>query len=302
MLVVHRGSPRKRIGQWFAAAVLAVGLAGPVRGDEEIRVLETRMLSDKENPAASHAFRLSLYVFQGGRWSQEEVVSAVLASGALLAQCGVSLYSAQLHVVQAPRRFHVYATPASRELLRRMPVREPAIFFVDDTLNDPPFDAEAIGRANAATRPELADTVWVAHGARDLPQALAHELVHLLSDSGAHSDAPENLMRAETSPHNTRLTPAQCDRMRSRGAENGLLAADAPNEGIVVSVDKSAKEIVIRHGRLNGFDMPPMTMAFEVADSALLDKAKAGDRILFRAEILNGRFTVTGIRPAPRAR
>jgi len=282
-------------------AIVLACLAAPAHAQEEIRVVETRVLSGAESPNASHRLRLSLYAFHGGRWSQEEIAAAVMASGPLLAQCGVAVSGAELRVVQAPRRFHVYATPAARELLRRMPVRKPAIFFVDDTLNDPPFDAEAIGRANAASRPELADTVWVAHGARDLPQALAHELVHLLSDSGAHSDAAENLMRAETSPRNTRLTRAQCEAMRLRGAENGLLSTDAPNEGVVVSVDKSAREIVIRHGRLNGFDMPPMTMAFEVADAALLDRAKAGDHVWFRAEILNGRFTVTEIRRADRS-
>ena len=68
----------------------------------------------------------------------------------------------------------------------------------------------------AETRPELADTVWIAHGARDLPLALAHELVHLLSDSGEHSSAPGNLMLPETSPANVRLSGAQCERRNER--------------------------------------------------------------------------------------
>ena len=278
-----------------------VGLAALVQAQEEIRLVETRALQGKEDPAASHALRLSLYLFQGGRWSQDEVADAVTESGRLLAQCGVTLAGAQLHTVQAPRRFHVYMTAASRELLRRLPVRKPAVFFVDDTLNDPPFDAEAIGRANASTRPELADTVWVAHGTRDLPQALAHELVHLLSDSGEHSEAAENLMRADTSPRDVQLTAAQCERMRSQGAANGLLVVVALDEGVVVSVDRATKEIVIRHGRLSGLDMPPMTMAFEVADTALLDMAKPGDRVRFRVEVLNGRFTLTEIRRSGRS-
>jgi hypothetical protein len=204
-------------------------LAAPAHAQEEIRVVETQVLPGAENPNASHRLRLSLYAFDGGRWLREEIAAAVMASGGLLAQCGVGLSRVELSVVQAPRSFQVYATPVSRELLRRLPVRKPAIFFVDDTLNDPPFDAEAIGRANASTRPELADTVWVALGARDLPQVLAHELVHLLSDSGVHSDAAENLMRAETSPRNTRLTRAQCERMRSHGTANGLLTVAALN-------------------------------------------------------------------------
>lgn len=63
----------------------------------------------------------------------------------------------------------------------------------------------------------------LAAGARDLPQALTHELVHVLTDSGDHSEEPRNLMRAETSPRNTRLTAAQCERLRSRGEAAGLL-------------------------------------------------------------------------------
>jgi hypothetical protein len=198
-------------------------LTAPAHAQEEIRVVETRSLPGAGDPGASHRLRLSLYAFHGGRWLHEEIAAAVTASGRLLGQCGVGLSRVDLSVVQAPRRFRVYATPTSRELLRRLPVRKPAIFFVDDTLNDPPFDAEAIGRANASTRPELADTVWVAHGTRDLPQALAHELVHLLSDSGEHSDATENLMRADTSPRDVQLTAGQCERLRSHGTANGLL-------------------------------------------------------------------------------
>ncbi len=172
---------------------------------------------------ASHKLRLSVHVFRGGRWSADEVADAVRRAAELLRQCGIVVVRAELRVVQAPPRYHRYFTPLSRELLARLPARRPALFFVDDTLNDPAFDAEAVGRANAAGRPELADTVWVAHGARDLPQALAHELVHLLSDSGAHSEAPGNLMRAETSPHSSQLLPAQCARLRAKGEANGLL-------------------------------------------------------------------------------
>ena len=72
-------------------------------------------------------------------------------------------------------------------------------------------------------------------------------------------------------------------------------SAFAPNEGIVRKVDKPAGEIVIRHGPLTEMDMPPMTMAFEVNNPELLDKVKAGDRVSFRVELLNGRFTVTRI-------
>ncbi|MGH8668064.1 MAG: hypothetical protein ACREUN_02340 [Burkholderiales bacterium] len=210
---------------WILIMLLPFGAAA--LGDEEIRIVETRQLpAGKPVADAALRLRLALHVFRGGRWSQEEVAALVREAAGPLRQCGVALARAELRVVQAPRRFHVYFTPVSRELLARLPVPRPAVFFVDDTRNDPPFDAEAIGRGNAATRPELADTVWVAYGARDLAQVLAHELVHLLSDSGTHSDAPGNLMRPETAPGDTRLTPAQCARLRERGQANGLLGVN----------------------------------------------------------------------------
>jgi hypothetical protein len=164
-------------------------------------------------------------VFRGGNWTADQVARAIPDAVALLGQCRVVLAPAEIHVIDAPRRYHDYETGVSRELVRALAVKRPAVFFVEDTKNVPAFDAEAIGIFNARTRPELANTVWIAHGARDLVHVIAHELVHVLADSGAHSVEPGNLMRDETAPGNNRLTTAQCDLIRSRGAANGLLHA-----------------------------------------------------------------------------
>jgi len=218
---------RRLTGPVFCCAALLPAAGMAAQAAEPARVVETRALSGQQLPAApgaTHELRLSLYAFQGGRWTSSEMLPAALDAARLLAQCGVALAGAELRLLKAPRRFHFYSTAVSRELLQDLQVSKPAIFFVDDTLNQPAYDAEAIGLANAETRPELANTVWVAHGARDLPFALAHELAHVLSDSGEHSDEPGNLMRVETAPDNTRLSDAQCRRLRERGAANGLLA------------------------------------------------------------------------------
>jgi hypothetical protein len=174
-------------------------------------------------PDATHELRLSAYAFHGTRWEAATIEQALVASARLLAPCAVALVRAELRLIDAPRRFHYYYTPDSRRLMRAIDAPRPALFFVEDTKNDPAFDAEAIGVANAKTRPELANTVWIAYGARDLPLAIAHELVHLLSDSGEHSDEPGNLMRTRTAPGSDQLTPAQCERLRLRGEANGLL-------------------------------------------------------------------------------
>jgi len=107
--------------------------------------------------------------------------------------------------------------------VRRMRPAKPAAFFVRDTRHRPAYDAEAFGTGNTRNRPELAGTVWITLDTRDLPIALAHELAHVLMDSGEHSDEPGNLMRDDTAPANTALTAAQCERMRSRGGANGWL-------------------------------------------------------------------------------
>lgn len=192
----------------------------------DVSTIETRAIALHEAgvpPGATGGLRLSLFVFQGTRWSQDEIEPAVVRSARLLGQCGVALEHAALHVLETPQRFHVYSTPVARELLRKLSVTKPAVFFVQDTANSPAYEAEAIGRGNASSRPELADTVWIAYGARDLAQVLAHELVHVVSDSGEHSDEPDNLMAADTSAASTRLSPVQCERLRSRGSANGLL-------------------------------------------------------------------------------
>ena len=204
---------------WWLAALVA---ACPCAAAQEVRAIATESIPLVAPRGAQHDLRLSVHVFAASRWSISEIRAAVVESANLLAQCGVAS-AALLHELQAPRRFHFYSTGVSRELLRGLPSTKPAVFFVEDNLNRPAFDAEAIGRANAATRPELSDTIWIAHGARDLAITLAHELVHVLSDSGTHSDAPDNLMRAETAPGNIVLSQAQCSSLRARGEANGLL-------------------------------------------------------------------------------
>ena len=135
----------------------------------------------------------------------------------------MAVEKAELVRIGAPARFLDFHTPTARELARALPLGKPTVYFVAGTLQRPAFDAEAIGRGNSSTRPELRDTVWVTQGARDLGIVLAHELAHVLMDSGEHVSEPGNLMSDETAPGNTRLSEAQCARLRETGAANGLL-------------------------------------------------------------------------------
>jgi Cu/Ag efflux protein CusF len=70
-------------------------------------------------------------------------------------------------------------------------------------------------------------------------------------------------------------------------------------DGHVTKVDESAGKITIRHGPLKKFDMEDgMTMVFRAGDPAMLKAVKAGDRVKFVPERINGQFTVTKIEKA----
>lgn len=66
-------------------------------------------------------------------------------------------------------------------------------------------------------------------------------------------------------------------------------------KGEVVKVDKAAGKVTLKHGPIKKLDMDSMTMVFRVADPSMLDKVKAGDKIEFEADRVDGAITVTKI-------
>jgi Cu(I)/Ag(I) efflux system protein CusF len=67
-------------------------------------------------------------------------------------------------------------------------------------------------------------------------------------------------------------------------------------DGQVTKVDASAGKITIKHGPIKKFDMDEgMTMVFRAQDPAMLKAVKAGDKIKFEADKVNGQFTVMKI-------
>ena len=204
--------------------LLLASLPALAQNQEPVSVLERREIV-LEFPAGSPGpeLRLTLAYLEGSGWAPEPIIAAATVSARILGQCGVALKGVELLRIAAPIRFHDFLTPVSRELAATLQLGKPTVYFIAGTRQNPAFDAEAIGRGNSRTRPELRDTVWVTRGTRDLGIALAHELAHVLMDSGEHSEESGNLMREDTSPENTRLSAAQCTRLRETGTANGLL-------------------------------------------------------------------------------
>lgn len=218
-----------KLQPWFLA--LALGLAGGAAGQDAPPPLTLagtwtldRALATARPVRSTHRLQLALVTLRETRWQPEAILAATLAAAGILAQCGIRLERAELQqFAGGPPAYRDLWTPASRQFARRLILARPAIFFVEGTRHRPAFDAEAFGPANTATRPELVNTIWITADARDVPVVIAHELAHVLSGSGEHSDEAGNLMGEETSPATTGLTAVQCERMLGHGERTGLL-------------------------------------------------------------------------------
>ena len=67
-------------------------------------------------------------------------------------------------------------------------------------------------------------------------------------------------------------------------------------DGQVTKIDESAGKITIKHGPIKKFDMDEgMTMVFRAQDPAMLKAVKAGDKVKFETDRVNGQFTVMKI-------
>ena len=69
-------------------------------------------------------------------------------------------------------------------------------------------------------------------------------------------------------------------------------------EAEVRKVDLENKKISLKHGEIKNLDMPGMSMVFQVKNAAMLENIKAGDKVMFTADKVDGAFTVLSIEKA----
>lgn len=193
-----------------------------------VEALELPRESGARPGPSTHRLDLAIARFQSGGWPVAAVRRHARQMAHILVQCGIVVDTVDLYTLDAADSYQYFRDSAAAELVRRTGLPRPTTYLVRDTLQEIAFEAEAVGRANSASRPELRDTVWIIEGARDPGIIFAHELVHLLVDNGEHSDLPGNLMREETAPGNTTLTAAQCRDIIAGGTARGLLSAANP--------------------------------------------------------------------------
>jgi len=129
------------------------------------------------------------------------------------------------------------------------------------------------------TSAALAQTTVLAHGPEAKP-------AQATPAKPATQTTQAQTTQAQTTP--AQATPAT----QAHQAMSEMVA------GEVRKVDKDTRKITLRHGEIKQLDMPAMTMVFQVKDPAMLEKIKAGDKVMFKAEGKGGALTVTEIEPA----
>ena len=86
------------------------------------------------------------------------------------------------------------------------------------------------------------------------------------------------------------------DHSEKNHVEKSLLCADDDScdmtHGIVVSLNKDRKKIVLNHGEIKSINMSPMTMPFSVENVSLMQNLVKGDHVLFYVENVDGELII----------
>lgn len=84
----------------------------------------------------------------------------------------------------------------------------------------------------------------------------------------------------------------------TQAAPGEAAAADDLSEGEITRWDPRTLKLSLRHGEIKNLGMPPMSMVFRVPDAAVVGSLQPGDKVRFRAEQVNGAYTVTRVQAA----
>jgi hypothetical protein len=157
------------------------------------------------------------------RWTRQKVELALQETFDTLGQCGIGAGEISVRRVDSADYLRDLSTGGARTLLGAAKTDNATIVFARDTRMQAQFTGEAFGIANTRMRPWLTNSVWLMLDVDDPGIALAHELYHVLANSGDHVEGGANLMQGRTRPDSTKLTSPQCRLALETGAENRLL-------------------------------------------------------------------------------
>ena len=203
---------------WVAGGYIADPLAG---GAVTRRWLPTPLLAGRDG---GDRLRLPLEVLVlDERWSEPRIAGLLRTAYDILAQCGIGGDGLSLYAVDAPDYLRDLSTGSAKTLLEAAGGDALTVVLARDTRMLAAFTGEAFGLGNTSMRPWLTNSVWLMLDVDDPGIALAHEIYHVLANSGDHVEGVANLMQARTRPDSTELTSEQCRLARDNGIGNGLL-------------------------------------------------------------------------------
>lgn len=227
---------RRRFANGAAPGQVSSGfMADPLTLDatSDIKITERSVMTPQEAPDAETRratlpkVTVPLDVLRlSSQWTLERIRQSLEFAARTLGQCGIEFAPITVTSATVPEHLQDLATGTSytvmQALRRSGPMRRLTVVFARDTRMAVPFDAEAFGRANSRSRAWLQDSVWLTSVIGDEGIALAHELFHVLANSGEHVADAGNLMQARTSGENTALSESQCHRARQNAQAHSL--------------------------------------------------------------------------------
>lgn len=157
------------------------------------------------------------------RWTTSRIETVLDSAREPLRQCGVTVTNVNARRFVGPDYLRDLSTGTAKTIMDAASTTRATVVFARDTRMDVPFTGEAFGVGNTRDRPWLRHSVWMTEDIKDPGLALAHELVHVLSNSGDHVQDAGNLMAERTQPGQDRLNQRQCLQLRETGKNLALL-------------------------------------------------------------------------------
>jgi len=163
-------------------------------------------------------------------WTTQKIQNSLAELNSIYAQCNFGISTERLIRVRGADYISNLspgnALTLHRHLEGKLLPDAATIFFATDTDMQTKFDAEAFGRDNTGNRPWMRNSVWISSVTPDTGNAIAHELFHVLTNSGRHSRIKGNLMQDRTSPENTELSEEQCRSAITTARSFDLMSAE----------------------------------------------------------------------------
>lgn len=224
---------RRRFASGAAPRQIGKGYVHDPRLDTEhtVRISSISNWSAASESELSRTLRVPLDVLVlDEQWSVEQVRKTLDEAQSILQQCGLLFSEVQIRLLELPDYLKDLETGASKTVMDAVrlsgPARRLTAVFARDSQMNQPFDAEAFGKGNTRSRSWLTDSVWLTLALRDRGIGLAHELFHVLRNSGSHSEVAGNLMLARTTGTNRALSQSQCKSLQASALQNGLAEAN----------------------------------------------------------------------------